>query len=128
MKTFITLDSNLDNLENIKNTELDPPGKATIIEIANLLRNRGYESSAPDMHDSYGWYIDITTDNGSFCSMIQASDNFLIISEENRTLWQRFRGQTSSEFVPYLEVLRNVIESSEHFNNIQFFSRDEFES
>jgi len=111
----------------------DPfPGREVAAALAEGLMRAGLElAERVDEHDSYGWYFVARTPDGErvWC-MLQASDDWLLITQPLQSLWRRLLGRAGSHEAHrrVCEALDSAARQNPRISGVRWFTRKEFEA
>jgi hypothetical protein len=106
-----------------------PPGRELAEELARGLEAGDLSLAFPVSEwESYGWEFTVRADGRDVWFMLQASDEWLVISDTPRGFLERLRGVTfEEEHRKALTVLATIL-APPRFTNVQWFTKDEFEA
>lgn len=106
-----------------------PPGRALAEELAAAMARAGLPlASAVTDYEAYGWEFTVRALGREVWFMLQASDEWLLISDVQRTLLEKVRRLTFADaHQTALTVVTGVMGSSP-YRSVRVLTRDEFEA
>jgi len=108
---------------------LTTPGGFAIAEIVReAMIARGVECTSVCQQGFYGWSYDVTINGASFVFVIQDVDPWLITLDPRASFLKKLRGYKSDEETKTaLSMLYDILNSNPHFNELKWFTREEYE-
>lgn len=102
---------------------VQPGGRFILEQLRNTLTKRGMEVSVVDMHESYGWCMDVTAGGVPVWCMIQFAEPWLIITDVPLSLWHWLRRRDpTTQQLRVCETIHEALQSSAKATDIQWFS------
>jgi hypothetical protein len=129
IRNFVTFDSDSSQEEIILDDEVIPPGKDIINSIHKELIKRGLSCSNVETHDSYGWYFEVKIADAIIWCMLQMSDNWLLISQQQLPFFKKIMGNNfDAEHHQICVEINNVLQSKSTYRNILWFTEKDFKN
>jgi len=109
-----------------------PPGRELAAALAEGVVRAGISlAEGVREHDSYGWYfVARTADGERIWCMLQASDDWLLITRPLVSLWRRILGGSNAAEAhgQVCEALDSAARQNAQISAIRWFTRKEFEA
>ena len=106
---------------------LVPDGRPIAEALANALREKGFEVSAPQQHLFYGWCFEIAFQGGIEWCLLQQPGPWLLLVRDKRSMVQRLLHRTSGGEMETLTALDRILKSDARFSSIQWFDEQAYE-
>ena len=125
LKSYVTFDSDISR----ESGGGVPPGREIAELVSRQLAARGFQNSDVREHDSYGWYWEATKRGVKTWIMVQRSDQWLLITRPLMGfLGTLLRASPHDEHREVSDALAEILESDGRFQNVRWYSREEFEN
>lgn len=104
-----------------------PPGRELAEELARGLQAGGLTLAFPvSQWEAYGWEFTVETGGRKVWFMLQASDEWLLISDTPRGFREKLRGATYEEQHGKALAILAAVLAPPRFTNVRWFTKDEF--
>lgn len=126
--TFATFEADLpDDSEFSDAVEMMIPGGRRLSEVlTQALERQGFKVLEWEQHEFYGWQTTIDLSSQKCWILLQGGDPWLIIAE-NRSDILGWINKVDDAFGKILLAIDTTLKSDEHFKNVSWFTRAEYE-
>lgn len=124
-RAFLVFDT-VDAIPVDLDDQLIPARKLIDAIFASLEISKFDAVTAPEEWDSYGWYFDVRLGKATICTMIQASDHWLVmnwidVGFVDKILGRKFDSELSISRAAVLDAIRKARSDQ----NLQWLTEDE---
>jgi hypothetical protein len=107
--------------------DVAPPGRELAEDIVRALQTGALTLAFPvSRWEAYGWEFTVEIGGRKVWFMLQASDQWLLITDTPRRFWEKLMGATSGEQHGKALAILALFLVPPRFTNVRWFTKDEF--
>ena len=130
IRNYLKIWGDFSEKEIVPSEDVLPPGRDLAELICTKLHCNGFQISVEvSQHDSYGWYFEVSLESSTVWCMLQLSDEWLMIFNQNGPMLKRMFGRLNKdEMALVLTQVNTYVSVSERIVKHGWFTEEEMYS